>query len=71
MCNNCSMKGEILYDEKLQYIINKNKNSGLIATILDQPNFLLDILGIDQMELKYLASETISDKTPIEVSRIG
>ena len=72
-CENCTSKGEIVYDENLQYLIDKDSNSGIISTLVSQPNYLLEILNIEKTELKYLASSAAvsNNKNRVKVTRKG
>ena len=36
--------------------MDKDISSGIISTLISQPNYLLDILNIEKTELKYFAS---------------
>ena len=72
-CENCTSKGEIVYDENLQYLIDKDSSSGIISTLVSQPNYLLEILNIEKTELKYLASSAAvsNNKNRVKVTRKG
>ena len=72
-CENCTSNGEIVYDENLQYIFNKDDNSGILHTLIIQPDYLLSILNIEKCELKYLASPAAitRNKNHIKVTRKG
>jgi len=71
-CENCTSNGEIVYDENLQYIFNKDDNSGIIHTLIIQPDYLLSILNIEKRDLKYLASPAAitRNKNHIKVTRL-
>lgn len=71
-CENCTSKGEIIYDENLQYLMDKDSSSGIISTLIGQPNYLLDVLIIEKTELKYLASPAAirSNTNRVNVTRL-
>ena len=52
--------------------MDKDSSSGIISTLISQPNYLLDILNIEKTELKYFASAAaIGSNNLVNVTRKG
>ena len=52
--------------------MDKDISSGIISTLISQPNYLLDILNIEKTELKYFASAAaIGSNNRVNVTRKG
>ena len=50
--------------------MDKDSSSGIISSLISQPNYLLDILNIEKTELKYFASAAaIGSNNLVNVTR--